>query len=228
LTLTTEDALEVKAAIEKNNVKFQISFPHMCRSELMFAKDLAASGNIGQVTYARVRNVHNGSSKGWLPPHFYNIDECGGGAMVDLGAHPMYLLLWFLGKPVNVSSTFTKVTNNPVEDNAVSLIEFENNAIGVSETGFVSEFNPFTLEVSGTKGTILVRDTVVSYANEESGGEWVTPENLPERKPFPIVSWINSIKNNTETPFGIDKAVNLTRIMEVAYKSYGSNKKEYI
>ena len=62
------------------------------------------SGKLGQITYARVHNYHNGSvapqadgSLGWLPPHFYDEVQTGGGAMMDLGAHPMYTLHWFLG-----------------------------------------------------------------------------------------------------------------------------------
>ena len=77
-----------------------------------------------------------GSLADWLPPHFYNAKECGGGAMIDLGAHGMYLARWLLGKPVKITSTFNKLTGREVEDNAISVIEFENKALAINETSF--------------------------------------------------------------------------------------------
>lgn len=49
---------------------------------------------------------------------------------------------------------FTQVMGKGVEDNAVSVIEFANGAIGVSETGFVSQDNLYTLEISGTRALL--------------------------------------------------------------------------
>ena len=138
---------------------------------------------------------------------------------MDLGAHPMYLLEWFLGKPEKMASAFTQVTNRGVEDNAVSIMRFENGAIGVSETGFVSLCDPFTLEISGTKGYIQVQDGF-RYKNEASNKEWVTVENLDLTLDGPVKYWISSILNNTEnTLYGIDEAVALTEFMEAAYRS---------
>lgn len=75
--------------------------------------------------------------------------------MIDLGAHPMYLCRWILGKPLRITSMFNSFTNRPVEDNAVCVIEFENGAIAVVETSFVSKSSPFSLELYGTKGSFL-------------------------------------------------------------------------
>ena len=139
------------------------------------------SGKLGRVTYARVRNVHNGSSADWLPPHFYDKAQCGGGAMIDLGAHPMYTLYWLLGAPKTITSTFTAVTNRGVEDNAVSVIEFENGAIGVSETGFVSECNPYTLEISGTDGSLMIHGESARGAARRPAANGSTL-NCPKRR----------------------------------------------
>ena len=138
------------------------------------------SGKLGQITYARVHNYHNGSvapqadgSLGWLPPHFYDEVQTGGGAMMDLGAHPMYTLHWFLGEPKSVVSQFTQVTHRGVEDNAVSVLEFEGGAIGVSETGFVTSGNGYFLELSGTQGSLHVfgdHGDRLEYSCPETGG----------------------------------------------------------
>lgn len=143
---------------------------------------------------------------------------------MDLGAHPMYLLEWFLGTPKKISSAFTAVTGHDVEDNAVSIMTFENGAIGVSETGFVSICDPFTLEISGTKGYIHVQDTF-RYKNEASGKMWVTVDDLKLTLERPIAYWISSIINDTKnTLYGIDEAVALTEFMEAAYRSSKEDK----
>ncbi len=227
LALTTADCLEIKEALVKNNTDITLSLVKKCDREFLFAKQLVKSGALGRVTYARMRNVHNGSIGNWLPAHFYNKEQCGGGAMIDLGAHPMYLLNWLLGEPKTVQSVFTDITNRGVEDNAVSLLEFENGAIGVSETGFVSVYNPASLEISGTKGSLFIRDGV-RYAAEETEGRWLNPETLPEALPSPVVQWANGKFNKEGATFGIDDAIMLTRMMEAAYKSSLSGKKETV
>lgn len=225
LAFTVKEAEEIKAAIDEAGVKFTISYPHRTFPALRFAKSVLDSGELGEITYARVRNVHNGASAGWLPPHFFDKEQCGGGAMMDLGAHPMYTLNWLMGEPVSVLSMFTSVTGKPVEDNAVSVIEFKNGAIGVSETGFVSQDNPYTLELSGTKGALMVHGKDVSYCCGATEGKWQKVEKLPEEIKLPIYQWIDAVNDGTPAPFGTDEAVALTKFMEGAYKSYESGTK---
>ncbi|MBO5253856.1 MAG: Gfo/Idh/MocA family oxidoreductase [Clostridia bacterium] len=219
LTIGVEDALKVAEAVKASGKVFTISFPHRTHATLRAAKALVEEGKLGRVTYARVRNVHNGSSADWLPPHFYDKAQCGGGAMMDLGAHPMYTLNWILGAPKTITSTFTSVTNRGVEDNAVSVIEFENGAIGVSETGFVSESNPYTLEISGTDGTVMVHGDSVRWGGKATEGKWVDLPQ-PEKIRLPIDQWIDAVCDGGTTPFTIEDAVMLTRLMDGAYKSY--------
>lgn len=227
LALTAADCAEIKEALEKHGAGITLSLVKKCNREFLFAKQMIQTGALGRITYARMRNVHNGSIGNWLPAHFYDREKCGGGAMIDLGAHPMYLLNWLLGVPETVQSLFTDITGRGVEDNAVSIIEFDNGAIGVSETGFVSNYNPATLEINGTDGCLLVRNGV-SYANKESGGKWVTPEELPAELPSPIVQWANDEWNKEGVTFGIDDATMLTRMIEAAYKSHYSGRKENV
>ncbi len=227
LALTLAECLEIKAALKEKGSDLTLSLVKKCDSEFLFAKQLVKSGKLGRITYARMRNVHNGSIGNWLPAHFYNREQCGGGAMIDLGAHPMYLLQWLLGEPKTVQSVFTDITGRGVEDNAVSVIEFEGGAIGVSETGFVSEYNPATLEISGTKGALFIRNGV-TYAAEETGGKWVTPEQLPQALASPLVQWVNGQYSSEDATFGIEDSIILTRMMEAAYKSHESGQREQV
>ncbi|MCR5484410.1 MAG: Gfo/Idh/MocA family oxidoreductase [Clostridiales bacterium] len=222
LTLKNEDAEKAAKAIKDGKIHFTISFPHKCGDTLNFVKKLVDDGKLGRITYARLRNCHSGSIDNWLPPHFYDPKQCGGGAMMDLGAHSMYLLNWFLGKPLNIQSVFTNITDRPVEDNAVCLIEFQNGAIGVSETGFVSRCDRYEFDISGTEGAARVTDGTVEYCSiSDTDRKWVTAELPHYYVPSPINYWIDSIVNDSDnTLFGIDEAVELTKMMTAAYKSF--------
>ena len=217
LAFTYADALKIKEAVERSGIKFCISFPWRCRPDMLFAKQTIDSGALGQITYVRMRNCHNGASAGWLPPHFYDPVACGGGAMMDLGAHPMYLLDYFLGLPESITSVFTSVTGKPVEDNAVSVFAYADGTIACSETGFVAEQDPFALEICGTKGTLFLGGYTDRPAMNTGNG-WETPV-LPEALPKPMDLWVDGVLSGTPIPFGIDEAVRLTQLMETAYAS---------
>ncbi len=215
LCFTEADALEVAQAVKESGVKFCISFPWRSRGDFLWVKEAVDSGLIGDVNYCRMRNAHNGASSGWLPDSFYDKETCGGGAMIDLGAHSMYFLNWIMGEPVSAASAFTNVKVQSVEDNAVTIITYKNGAIGVSETAFVAENNPFELELVGSKGTILSGGFIDKTAYNIGDG-WVFPR-LPKGKPSPIEMWTDGIENGTPIPYGIDDAVALSKIMEMAY-----------
>ena len=211
------DALDVAKAVKENNVKFLISFPWRGKGDFIWMKDAVDSGLIGQVNYCRMRNAHNGTLAGWLPETFYDPETCGGGAMMDLGAHSMYILNWLLGEPQKASSAFTNVRVKTVEDNAVTVLTYKNGAIGVSETGFVAPNNPFELEIVGDKGTILAGGFLNKLCYNVGDG-WIFP-NTPRDKERPIDLWVSSIVEDTPTPYGIDDAVALSKTMEMAYKN---------
>lgn len=225
MALTVRECDEIAEAVRKAGVKFCISFPARTTPKHLFAKRVVEEKLIGDVTFLRVRVAHNGASAGWLPPHFYDPIQCGGGAMMDLGAHPMYLARWLGGKPSKVSSTFNYFTEHAVEDNAVSVIEFENKCIGVAETSFVASRSPDCLELHGTAGSLFVggpEDQVRIFSEklDDKLRGWMRPADLPAALPRPIRIWVNGILENTPIPFGLDEGTQLTALMEAAYQSH--------
>ena len=215
LCFTGADAREAADAVKKNGVNFCISFPWKARGDFMWIKQAVDGGLIGKVNYCRMRNAHNGAGAHWLPATFYDKAACGGGAMMDLGAHSMYILNWLMGKPEKAASAFTNVIVDSVEDNAVTVFTYPGGAIGVSETAFVAERDPFSLELVGDKGTILAGGFLDKCCYNVGDG-WVFPA-LPRSGPAPIDAWVESLVNGTPSPYGIDEAVALSDVMEMAY-----------
>ena len=223
LTTSVSEARDVAAAIKSNNVKFCISFPRRCLPELKYAKQAVEDGLVGDVTLVRIRIAHAGSIRDWLPEHFYDPEACGGGAMMDLGAHGMYLARWLVGKPRRVVSIFSNITERSVEDNAVSVIEFENGAIAVNETSFVGYPDSYSLELDGTNGGVRMlspKDGVEIRSDALDTRGWNKVEKLPDRSISPIDQWISGCLDGTEIDFGIEEAVQLTELMDAAYRAH--------
>ena len=141
--------------------------------------------------------------------------------MIDLGAHGMYLTEWLLGMPVSAGSTFTVCceaggalvkNTDGVEDNAVTVMRFENGAIAINETGFVSRGCPTSLEVGGVDGYIYQSGGKYVLRNRDGVRELEIPADLPK----PIVFFV---KGEIPEGCGIDEATALTRMMIGAYKN---------
>jgi predicted dehydrogenase len=182
-------------------------------------------GMIGAPNYLRVRMAHDGALAGWLPDYWYDVGKAGGGAMMDLGCHPMYIAAYLLGKPARIASVFTTTyAPPPADDHAVSAVEFEGGAIAVLETGFVSPYNANCFELLGTEGAIVQVDggAVRVRSNKLFKGGWFTPDKLPGPLGAPIRIWLDGIISGAPVPFGTDSAIALTELLENAYISHNT------
>lgn len=222
LALTDAECRAVEQAVEENGVTFTISLFQKYLGARMVVKEIADSGELGKINYVRFRNCHSGSIAGWLPAHFYNRAQCGGGAMIDLGAHGMYLIHWILGMPVSAASAFTvscesevATAKNPdrVEDNAVTVMQFDGGAIAVNETGFVSNYAPVVFEVHGEDGYVRMENNCVVKCTRATGGK---PEEVPvgASQPAPIEQFLTG---ELLSGCAIEEAKALTHMMRMAY-----------
>lgn len=227
LAPTLRECREIVTAVQQSGVRLVVSLPRLYAGYTQAITGIIADGLLGRVTLVRARLSHDGAlsttqhPSGWLPAHFFNLDQCAGGALIDLGCHPMYLARLFLGLPHRVTAQYGYVTGRAVEDNAVVLLERGDGAIGVVEAGFVNRFSPFTVEVHGTEGsllygtpeeTLLVRSTALAGQGRAS---WVRRE-IPADQPSAFDQWVRHIQESTTAEANVAMALDLTRLMEAA------------
>ncbi|WP_336779898.1 Gfo/Idh/MocA family oxidoreductase [Paenibacillus illinoisensis] len=221
---TVKEVNAILAEVREQGVKMTVSLPRLNDGYTLTIQDVLQQGLLGKVTYVRVRLSHNGAIADWLPQHFYNLEECQGGAMIDLGCHPMYLTRLFLGQEVTgVSANFGYVTGKEVEDNAVATLFTDSGAIGVVEAGFVNSYSPFTIEVHGTEGTLLYgtpddRLLIRTNAGTEAVKEW-TELPLLEKRESAFSQWVSHIQHDSLAAENLQIAAELTRLMEAANTS---------
>jgi predicted dehydrogenase len=100
-----------------------------------------------------------------------------------------------------------------VEDNAVTVMRFENGAIAINETGFVSDCSPVVLEVHGEHGYVRMEsDRVVKCTR--STNHTTVEVTLPSSLPSPIRQFL---AGNVLPGCAIREAKALTKLMVMAY-----------
>jgi len=126
-----------------------------------FLKSVKAvkDGNIGKVLWAKSREAHPGPHSDW----FWDNEQSGGGAMVDLGCHCVEITRNFIGKeirPVEVMCwAATQVHPIKAEDSGIGLVKYANGAIGQFEVSWCFRGGmDLRDEVMGTEGTIWLNN----------------------------------------------------------------------
>lgn len=218
---TLSEVNEILSEVSENGVKLTVSLPRLNDGYTLSVQDILNQRMLGEITYVRVRLSHNGATANWLPEHFFSLEQCQGGALIDLGCHPMYLARLFLDQEVTgVSASFGYVTGKEVEDNAVATLYTGSGAIGVVEAGFVNSYSPFTIEVHGTEGTLLYgtpeEKLLVRSAKAADKGDSWNDIPLMARRESAFEQWVTHIQNNTLAAENIQIATELTRLMEAA------------
>ncbi|MDR0601590.1 MAG: Gfo/Idh/MocA family oxidoreductase [Treponema sp.] len=226
LAVSAGEADEIAAAVKKSGVVFVISYP-LRRDPLMcYAKSLVEAGIFGKIGMVRMRRSHSGVTDGWLPNYWFDTSKSGGGAMMDLGAHPMYILPWFCGKPKRIAGVFNNLYGTSSDENAVVTIEFEDGAIGIGETSFISHNTPDVLEIYGSDATLLIWGQDIKLTAKKFKGiheGYISPEkaDIRERPASPLEAFIDAVSGNKPPPEDLDveSGVTVSRLMELAYKS---------
>ncbi|GAB4521745.1 MAG: Gfo/Idh/MocA family oxidoreductase [Anaerolineae bacterium] len=148
------------------------------------------NGAVGKVLWARSRETHPGPHSDW----FWDKEQSGGGAIVDMGCHCIEIARSFIGKdvrPVEVTCwADTQVHPIEAEDHAVGLVRYANGAVGQFEVSWAFRGGmDLRDEVAGTEGTIWLNHwlrtgfdmfTAVGeggYVSEKSEGDrgWLFP-----------------------------------------------------
>lgn len=143
------------------------------------AKRLIDEGLVGPL--ARVRSAVYTSEvfskkKGW----YYDAEKSGGGAVINIASHLLYILYWFFGPARSVFARTRRIYSD-VEDAATALLEFPNDLQGTLDVSWsVPGYRlPFTeIHVEGDNGTIeITNDYIKLYLYKAHRGypkEWTT------------------------------------------------------
>jgi len=139
LAMTLEEADEMIASCKAAKVKL------MYAEELCFApkyervRKLANEGAFGKIYMLKQAEKHSGPHSDW----FYDINQSGGGVIMDMGCHGLAWFRWMLGGCPKAVSVLAHMQTGLLhkgrtrgEENSIVIVEFEGGAIGVAENSW--------------------------------------------------------------------------------------------
>lgn len=165
------EAKEMLDAVVRAGVVHMVAHNYRFVPALRLAYDLINAGRIGEIYQFRGTYLQEGAAHTDSPMTWRMRGELAGmGALGDLGSHTVDLARWLVGEIGAVTAlTKTFVTERrrgegnghrervTVDDAAISLLEFENGAIGTLEATRLAlgRKNHHTIEINGSKGSIF-------------------------------------------------------------------------
>lgn len=216
LAPTVAEAEEIVAAADNASLALVVSLPRLYHGYTRAIVEQLDEQRLGDLTCCRIRLSHDGAVAGWLPKRFYDPAVAVGGALSDLGCHPVYLTQLFLGAaPATVSATYASFTKRQVEDQAVVTLEYPDGVIGVIETGFVSN-NPFSIEMHGTRASLAYDSTGNQLKTLNAGEDTWKSLSVPGNDVDAFSQWVSHIQDGTRADDNLTRAVELTRLVSAA------------
>ena len=121
------------------------------------ALESVKNGALGRILWAKSRETHPGPHSDW----FWDIEQAGGGCILDLGCHCVEITRSYIGKDIKPIEVMcwadTQVKPIDAEDHAIGLVKYENGAIAQFEVSWTFRGGlDLRDEVMGTEGTIWI------------------------------------------------------------------------
>ncbi|MFE5835495.1 Gfo/Idh/MocA family protein [Arthrobacter sp. NPDC056493] len=170
LDVSTDRASEILAAAQAAEAKGLVASvisQHRFDPASIAVDEARREGRFGRLTSAIA------SVSWWRSQSYYDSGAWrgtwamdGGGAVMNQGVHTVDLLLWFLGRPVEISARTALLAheNVEVEDTAVATLTFESGALAVLHAT-TAAYPGLTvrLQVMGSKGSAVIDNDHLEY-----------------------------------------------------------------
>ena len=231
MTLTLEDAHEMKEAVRSAGVFYQQGYMRRFDKGFAAVKQKIEEGVIGKPV------VFRGSSRDpYLPELDYLLPENSGGQILDMAIHDYDIARWYMGDIHTVYAiggvlAFPEVEKTGDTDNVVMAFTFQSGALGeidISRNGVYGY--DIRAEVLGTKGTLkagYLRDTPVLVMTKEGVTHDVVPyfpQRFREAYVEQLKDYIDNLQSDSVPMIGIDDGVYGLKVAVAATDSLHENK----
>lgn len=204
LAPTAQDAEEMCLAAEKAGVETQVGFNYLKNPMMALARDIVASGEIGEIRTFRGIHAEDFMADEAVPWTWRLDPSGGGGALADLGSHIIAAARYLLG-PIDavLGDTATLVPQRPlpgqtamkpveVDDIARASLRFASGARGSIEASWLaSGFKmQHAFEIAGSKGGLVFSqerfNELKLYRTDDKAGQrgFRTIVAGPEHEPY--------------------------------------------
>jgi predicted dehydrogenase len=237
------EALEIERIVEKKKIKLMLATNFRYHPHVKKMKEILDNGVIGECKIATLEYINHGPFSHPLNPKpvpewWFNKDQTGGGALLDLGWHTIDLFNWFFGDSQVEAVKIEKNFNLDVEDSASILLKSKNGVIGVMNVGWFSHIVfpkvDFRIISHGTMGYCNTDELKPNlYINAIKEGII----NLKRRiflQPINVLTYsyyfssfneilkdfLHCLENDIEFPVTLDQQMRVQKIIEDSYTKY--------
>lgn len=166
MAMNVRECNHMLAVCEKHMVKLQVGYMRRFHPHHAKIKQTIDRGKLGEIVEARIQtHLWYPKQKGsWRQEP----SRGGGGAFMDVGSHCLELLEFFLGRIKWIQGFAENVAfDYKVEDSSLAIVKFGSKAIGIIDVSFAIPHRENTIEIYGTKGTLLARRTAGPFTDPE-------------------------------------------------------------
>lgn len=166
ISMTIEEADRIINAAKENNVKLAVVHPNRFRPVAMKLKEIMDSGKLGEISHALCIVNWNRGQEYYSQAPWRGTKALDGGVLMNQAIHNLDLLLWYLGKPVEiVSMDATRFRNIEAEDVSSGVIRFESGVLATvqaSTTVYPKNYEE-SITIFGENGTVKIGGTNALY-----------------------------------------------------------------
>jgi predicted dehydrogenase len=232
-----EEAKRMLEAVEKSGVFNGYLEDLVYTPKFIKAHESVKNGALGRILWAKSRETHPGPHSDW----FWDIEQAGGGCILDLGCHCVEITRSYIGKDIKPMEVMcwadTQVKPIDAEDHAIGLVKYENGAIGQFEVSWTFRGGlDLRDEVMGTEGTIWINsflrtgfdmfttgkgaDYVAEKAESNSGWLFPVGDELNELGyNHMFMDMFNALENKTAPKETFYDGYVVNAVLDAAYKS---------
>lgn len=194
IAMTLAETERMISTANNNNVKLAVVHPNRFRPVAMKLKEIIDSERLGRISHALCivnwnRGQHYYDQAPWRGTKAFD-----GGVLMNQAIHNLDLLLWYLGKPVEVMSMdATRLRNIEAEDVSIGMIRFETGALATVQaatTVYPRNYEE-SITIFGEKGTVKIGGTNALYFKDiliegMSDAEALEVKEVIEKNPWGI------------------------------------------
>lgn len=158
LARNRNEAKQMYSAARKSGAMHGYAETEVFAPAVVKARETIEAGGLGRVIWVRSRESHSGPHS----PHFWDIEQTGGGALNDLGCHCVEAARYFFGKQDKIvdvmawGATLVHRDRTKGEDNALLVLKFESGGIGHCELSWTTKGGlDLRNEIHGSEGSIF-------------------------------------------------------------------------
>ena len=218
--LSLAEVAEMKAAIEKSGMFFQMGFMRRFDAGYAAAKKQIEGGRIGTPLVFKAT-----SRDPFRPSLEYANPKSSGGMLIDMGIHDFDLARWFMGDVRSVAAIGATIAYPELEsvgdiDNAVASLIFASGKLGVVDLTRSGIYGyDISTEILGSEGTIRIgylRETPILVMTKEGGVSHDTVPYFMERFRDAYTNQLQNFAQNVlhdrQPPITIDDGMEALRV----------------